>query len=450
MNIRFPLPKLALLQPAPLRKRLWQAAFALLAVLLTFTIGNFFIPQDKAVGSRMLGHDFMAFYTAGTFARNGQFDKLYDLDAVRISEQDIAQQNNLEVGKSFGPYWNPPFYAWLPAAFAGLSYRPALAAWTGVNLICLLGAIILLIRFFPPSAAGDWRNSLLVLVLIITSMPFVQAISHGQNTFMSLLLLTLVVTAWRSKKPAIAGLFCGLLFYKPQLAAVVAIVLGLSMGIRAMLGLGFVGGVLLLVTLLTMPGTFDEYLVRLPLNLKYMQVDHTYLWERHVTLKAFWRLLFQGRQAGEASLLVNLLTWCSCGLILLGLGGAWWRSRKAGNHDRLIATTIVSMPLLMPFYFDYDLLLLSAAVMLLAAELVQRPAGMRLNLIDRLLVGSWIGLYAWLMVNPPLAAASGVNVAVVLLGTIGGLSIVRACRQHADSALPALPPTAELDIKRAA
>ena len=35
--------------------------------------------------------------------------------------------------------------------------------------------------------------------------------------------------------------------------------------------------------------------------------------------------------------------------------------KKRPPMNRLIAITPVSMPLLMPFYFDYDLLLLSAA-----------------------------------------------------------------------------------------
>src|SRR5262249_30708948 len=158
------------------------------------------------------GHDFMAFYTGGTFARTGQFDKLYNLDAVRASEQAIAAQNDIEMGKSFGPFWNPPFYAWLLAPYSALPYRLALAAWTWTNLACLFIAIAMLIRMLPgtarararsdikilvvPQPRRDWRDWALVPLLVCCSMPFVQAISHGQNTFMSLMLLTLVVTAW--------------------------------------------------------------------------------------------------------------------------------------------------------------------------------------------------------------------------------------------------------------
>jgi len=60
----------------------------------------------------------------------------------------------------------------------------------------------------PQHLGGDFATWGLVPLLIVTSMPFVQAISHGQNTFSSLLLLSLVVTAWRAKRALLAGMVC--------------------------------------------------------------------------------------------------------------------------------------------------------------------------------------------------------------------------------------------------
>jgi hypothetical protein len=474
--------KIALLRPAPLRKRLWQGGGALLTLVLTFTIGNVFMSPDKAVNSQMLGHDFLAFYTAGTFARLGKFDLLYDLGAVREAEHSVARKNDLEIGKSFGPFWNPPFYAWLFAPLSALPYEQALTLWTLINLTCLAIAVILLIRMLPAIVARpppmnklsqgkapapvefkrNWRNWALVPLLICVSMPFVQAISHGQNTFMSLMLLTLVVTAWRKQMPIAAGLACGLLFYKPQLAAVVAGMLVLSLGLRVCLGLGFMAGTWLLIMARTMPDALGNYLARLPLNLRYMQIEQAYLWERHVTLKAFWRLLLQGRDAGEIGGLVWLLTFASVCVIAMGLIGAWWRTRKPGiddvwtcetrsaARDRLIGATIVAMPLLMPFYFDYDLLLLAVPAILLAGEISTLPPGATLDRLHRMLVGTWIALYLWLMVNPPLASASSVNVSVILLTTVCSLTILRACRMGIRTSSLFVPTVHRVSVKRAA
>ncbi len=473
--------RLAILRPAPLRKRLWQGGVALAMVLSTFIAGNFFIEQDKSVGSRTLGHDFLAFYSAGTFARTGQFNRLYDLSSIRDTEHSVAMRNNLEIGPSFGPYWNPPFYAWLFAPLSAMPYRWALAAWTGFNIICLVIGIGMLMRMMPQNvsdgprladyytddASGDgfhrdWRNSALVPLLVLVSMPFIQAISHGQNTFTSLLLLTLVVTAWRQRSAVLAGVWCGLLFYKPQLAAVIAGMLVLTLGLRVIYGLGAVGLVLTLITLFTMPGVLEDYLVKLPAILNYMQVEHAYLWERHVTLKAFWRLLFQGRDAGAALPVVQILWLTSCGTIVLGLIGAWWRTRTIGNddcwtgetrgvaHDRLLTATICSMPLLMPFYFDYDLLLLSVPAVLFASEMISRAPNAPFDRVQRMMIGTWIALFAWLYVNPPLAGSSMVNVTVILLGTLSALSITRALRRGIRTESLVLPTFQHVVVRRAA
>jgi hypothetical protein len=105
----------------PLRVRLWLAGCGVGLLWLTFVAGNFVIDAQRAVSARMLGHDFLAFYTAGSFVRDGRADRLYDLRAVQAFERGVMQKENLEVGKSFGPFWNPPFYAWVFAPLAGLS-----------------------------------------------------------------------------------------------------------------------------------------------------------------------------------------------------------------------------------------------------------------------------------------------------------------------------------------
>src|SRR4051812_45363158 len=97
----------SLLQPVRLRKRLWQGAIALGVFIATLGIGNFFVPAEKALDRRVLGQDFLAFYAAGTFAREGRFDDLYNLDSVRAFEQDLAKKDQLDLpAGSFGPFWN--------------------------------------------------------------------------------------------------------------------------------------------------------------------------------------------------------------------------------------------------------------------------------------------------------------------------------------------------------
>src|SRR5437588_9043849 len=118
--------------------------------LVTLVVGNEFIPAEKAVARNMLGHDFTAFYAAGHYTDLEQFDKLYDIEAVKRFEQETGRRFGLSLGDSYGPYWNPPFYAWVFAPLAGLPYGQALLVWTGVNLLCGCAAVVLLIRMLAP------------------------------------------------------------------------------------------------------------------------------------------------------------------------------------------------------------------------------------------------------------------------------------------------------------
>src|SRR5258706_2131241 len=122
----------------PMRKQLWLGAGALTLLVMTFAVGNLFIEKAKAITADAVGHDFLAFYTAGHFLREGRAEKMYDLEAVRKYQAEVAEKNHLELKKqSFGPFWNPPFYAWVFVPLAGFSFRMALGIWWGVNLVCL-------------------------------------------------------------------------------------------------------------------------------------------------------------------------------------------------------------------------------------------------------------------------------------------------------------------------
>ena len=424
---------------ATLCKRLWMSGGILAVFLLTIVIGNHFIAKDKSVTREMLGHDFLAFYTAGSFVLDGRSRDLYNLDAVRDFEQATAHHAGLEVGKSFGPWWNPPFYALVFEPFALLPYARALDLWRWISVAAVVIAIGLLTSMvLRPSIAVRWEHGLLVPLLIVISMPFIQAISHGQNTFTSLLVLTVTVALWRTDKKFLAGIVGGLLFYKPQLGAVVAVAMVVDLGPIALGGLTVTGFFLLGTTLAILPGSLQDWLQQLPANVRWMQVEHAYLWERHVTLKAFWRLLLQGREAGEASLLTTALTWISLAAVGGGLG--WtvirrWTSPLATNNplhrDRLIAATITAMPLLMPFYFDYDLLLLAVPATLYAVERISHPD--YISPADRWFTTSWAVLFLWLFVNPAFALHTHVSGTVILLTITTTLSIQRMNRQKTQS-----------------
>jgi hypothetical protein len=86
----------------------------------------------------------------------------------------------------------------------------------------------------------------------------------------------------------------------------------------------------------------------------------------------------------------------------------------------------------MPFYFDYDLLLLAVPATLLAAELNGRTTGAAARPSDRWLVGAWAAMFLWLTINPGLAGMTRVNGTVILLSAVATLLTTRALRHGAD------------------
>ena len=60
----------------PLRKKLWLGAGALTLLVLTIAIGNSIIDRKNAITADAVGHDFIAFYTAGHFLREGRAERI--------------------------------------------------------------------------------------------------------------------------------------------------------------------------------------------------------------------------------------------------------------------------------------------------------------------------------------------------------------------------------------
>ena len=179
-----------------------------------------------------------------------------------------------------------------------------------------------------------------------------------------------------------------------------------------------------------MPGAMHEWSQRLPAILKYMQIEHRYMWERHVTLKAFWRLLLQGYEVGTSTHLAIGLWAASAGALAFGLTiGVVRNVIRNQDKDRMIAATIVAMPLLMPFYFDYDLLLLAVAAVLLAADRMRvRGSHVPVQGLDRAIVGAWVVLFVWMFANPFVAGQTHVNGTVLVLSGLAGMLVIKGYR----------------------
>jgi hypothetical protein len=400
------------------RKRFWKVGGLLALFILTLTIANFFLPPDKAFDRHMYGHDFLPFYTAGQLIRTGRADQLYDPQETRLLEHQTCQQAGLVIHNEYGAFLNPPFAA-LPAAwFAQWPYPKALAIWTLMLIGFLAASIVLLVKMLPPQS--PWQTWALVPLLLFTFLPAWQAALHAQNTFFSLMILAATVALWRKEKPLAAGLVAGLLLFKPQLGAVVATVLAISLGRRAIAGSLITGAALLLVSVIELPGTLGGYIHQLPINLRAIQVLPNYVWHRHITFLAAWRMLLQGHVGALPNPLVRSLALCCMAALALFLARTIWRQRNDRRAtDRLIAAAVAASPLLMPYYMDYDLSLLAVAAVLCAADAIRTG-------VDRTVLAAWIGFYCFTEVTPLIAGATRFIPAVPALAILSFVLIRKA------------------------
>jgi hypothetical protein len=445
--------------PRPFHRFLWKGVSVVVLLFVTATVlAPLIVPADEHPDPpQAMGGDFLVAYSAGTLACEGRFAELHDPDAVMSRIRAIAAANGLPTGGgNVGPWLNPPFFLWPFMAMTTLPYKVALCLWWAITVACIAGAALLLGRMLQPteparrllltmdSPATRWPVWALVPVLTLISMPAVQTLTHGQSSAVSLLLLALTVTLWRARRAFWAGAVLGMLFYKPQLGMVVAAVMVLDLGRRAFLGLLTTGALLAGLCAIFMREELALYLRHLPTATALMQSEGVFPWHRHATFTAFWRLLLQGRGAGATAPLVAALGAAMSVAMVVPLLMGLARHRRpalllprgdlaaiATRRDRVIAATVSSMPLVMPYYMDYDLLLLAVPAVLFARELLHaRGVPSRGDAWAR---RAWVAAFVWLYPSAGFAATFGVNLNVPLLATVAAMLVIRSARRDTGS-----------------
>jgi hypothetical protein len=414
--------------PSRLRGRLWAAGGALALVALCLAAVEIAQAVREPGGELSLGHDLLPSYTAGLLVREGRADLLYDAQGFEQAARGVMVREDLAGNPRLAPWVNPPFVAWLFVPLSVLPYRAAAVVWLGFSLLLFAGSIMLLCRMLARGAS--WRTWGLAPLLLVASVPFWQALSHLQNTFLSLALLCTAVALWRAGYDLSAGLVAGLMFFKPQMALVVVAVMALTTGRRAVAGVLVTSVGLLLVTALTMPGSLDAFISRVPEIAHGLQTDHAYNWGRQVTFQAFWRLLLQGHVRGETEAVVKVLA-AACSLtVAAGLGAAAWHATRGGTRrdpsGRLVAAAVVCTPLLVPYYMDYDLLLLAVAAVLFAGGAGSLDEDVRS--VDHWLTRTWVGLFVAITVGPAVASSTRLHPVIPLLAATAALSVHRCLR----------------------
>ena len=153
--------------------------------------------------------DFISFYTGATLMWSDP-TSLYDLEKQRLVQEAIDPTR----GSWVLPFFYPPFFALTLVPLAWLSFSAAFATMTLVNAGLLAATMRILIRELQ---LGRQQTSWLVLSTFC-SYGIQYAFLEAQTSFLALMLLVLFVLAVRRSAIKEAGIWSGLLCFKPQLA----------------------------------------------------------------------------------------------------------------------------------------------------------------------------------------------------------------------------------------
>jgi len=159
-----------------------------------------------------IGGDYPAFYGAGSIAADGDWDELYSAERQQAAQTRLVDD---EGGYLYFSY--PPVVAAAYGPLAALPYE-----WSFLlHTILMAAALALAVWALEPWLKGLGLPRMALLVAALAFYPVFRAVSGGQNTALTLLLLAAALRFDHEDRPVPAGLIASLVLFKPQFGILV-------------------------------------------------------------------------------------------------------------------------------------------------------------------------------------------------------------------------------------
>lgn len=350
----------------PLRKRRpWIDARRLLLWGTALAVASWIVHVHDSWGpglgdraGRFRAADYVQFYVSGSLVLNGRSDQLYDVSAhVQELHRRVGSQATVTPPMpNYGPQVAAVF-----VPLAALDFPLSLAVFTCLSICSYALAIAILFRTFP--SLRGYGN--VVAILAIAYPAFAVTLRYGQLSTFTLLAVALSAHAVHRERPLIAGLWFGLLAFKPPLLAVGLLAAALSGQWRFLLGVALTSTAQFLLALAA--GGVDA-IVRYIGVLRVLAAtpDLVVLFpETSHSVRGFLRLA--GVSAGTSSVI-------GMAVLVLLAGYAGWLWRRQSHHVLTFAWIVLATVLASPHLLTYDLLLLAVPTLAFSAwALTHRP-----------------------------------------------------------------------------
>jgi hypothetical protein len=323
------------------------------APVIAITLWSIWIIDVSGAGvidrlGKVKGTDFIQFYVGGSFVRDGRVDLLYDARAQFERAQDVAAGSPDVL---YVPIQSPQ----TAVAFAPLAkyrYTIALTVWLAV-IAMLYGASCWIL----------WRDCVPLHLYRVETIACCAAfpglystVLHGQTSCVALLAVSVALFALRRDRHFSAGLALGCLVFKPHWVAVAGAAFVVAREWRVVAGLVGAAAVQLAgVYLIVGPAVMSTY------------------W---ATLRSIQRIsqLLEPRPGNTLKgLLTAIIPWetaalglyAAASILTLMLAARVWRS--GARFELRASVMVLAMILISPHAFEYDLVLLTPVLILLAS-----------------------------------------------------------------------------------
>jgi hypothetical protein len=315
-------------------------AFAWLATLAMMLRQHWWI-LDKL--ERPIVTDFLEVWVAGRTALSGAAAATYDPQLHHAAQVAAA-------GHEFHGYlwWHyPPIALFLAAALGLLPYMAAFLVWVAGTL-----------AFFAASIAKIARTRFAALLACAMPPVFLDALA-GQNGFLTAALIGLALVNMEAR-PLLAGVFVGILTYKPQFGVLFPLILAASGRWRTFWSAAAVAVVTIVVPWAVFGGeTFHAFVHYLPRASDSFLLHGSVGWNKLQTVYGLLRWMGFGNFAASA---VQAAVCASVAAALVWL----WRTPVAFELKAAALATAVLFST--PYTFMYDLPILAIPLAFLYRE----------------------------------------------------------------------------------
>ncbi|NKB49611.1 MAG: DUF2029 domain-containing protein [Alphaproteobacteria bacterium] len=320
----------------PWRVKLYSRG-ALLALAGAFLVILLSGSGTTTLGGRV-GGDYPAFYTAGQIIADGQAETLYSL------RQQRAYQSHV-VGEETGvlPFAYPPHFALAYVPLSQLPFRLSYAVHTLAMVAALALAAVLIQQIYPTLIASPY----LLFFLTFTAYPIFRSVIGGQNTALTILL---IVACWHRvlhNKHYQAGIYLGLLLFKPQFAIPLAGLFFLSGRWRVWVSAGATGLVLYGVnTALLGPAWFVDWFNIIG---TFSGLDLRFNFAELVSWRGFVQAVI-----GAGNPVALTLGWGLAVATILAISWVWYRGGRTADFNAQMALASLAIVLISPHTLFYD------------------------------------------------------------------------------------------------